>query len=370
MSGAAILHKPIAQRVELFRAFLRRENKRPLFGFSPGSEFPLPRYPSSHSLPEDRPLAPADFDPNAYAADAERIFLETEKLGGDFIFSGSAFWGIPWLEALLGCPLFVSHATGSIRAETPVRFSPDNIPAFDPDSPWARLMGQMLDALAKRAAGRFPLATTRMRGITDLLSSLYGGTGFVMAMFDRPEEIRRVAEKLAGFFIAAGKFQLDRIPLFHGGVGSFFYNAWMPAGTVWHQEDAAALLSPGLYGQFIEPCDRRVATAFPHIAIHTHSTGFVPIDAYLGMGVSLVEMHIDTGGPSAREIHSKHLAILRERPLLIWGKIPPADLDWIFNNLPRGLAVLAMTDTAETAARLWSKYVPQRVAMTAHAPTP
>ena len=38
--------------------------------------------------------------------------------------------------------------------------------------------------------------------------------------------------------------QIERIPDFHGGVGSFYYNAWAPKGTIWHQEDAAALLSP------------------------------------------------------------------------------------------------------------------------------
>ncbi|MDR2676085.1 MAG: hypothetical protein LBC18_14765 [Opitutaceae bacterium] len=350
-------HKSIERRVRLFRAFLRRENARPLFGFSPGSEFPLPRYPSSRSLPENRPLAPDDFDPGAYAADAGNLFLETEKLGGDFIFGGSAFWGIPWLEALLGCPLFASHTTNSIRAGTPLDFSPGDIPAFSPGNPWARLMSAMLDALARRAAGRFPLATTRMRGVADLLSSLYGGTEFVMAMFDRPDEVRRTAEKLTDLFISAGQFQLDRIPLFHGGVGSFFYNAWMPPGTVWHQEDAVALLSPELYARFIEPCDRRIAAAFPHLAIHQHSTGFVPTGAYLKMGMDLLEMHIDTGGPTAAEIHEKHLSILRERPLLIWGKIPPADLDWIFTKLPhQGLAVLTMTDSPETASRLWTTY--------------
>jgi hypothetical protein len=350
-------HKSIEQRVEFFRAFHRRENKRPLFGFSPGSEFPLPRYPSSRSLPEGRLLTPDDFDPVAYAADAEKLYLETEKFGGDFVFSGSAFWGIPWLEALLGCPLFVSHTTDSIRAETPPDFSPDKLPVFSPENPWVKLMGSMLDTLAKRAAGRFPLATTRMRGVSDLLSALYGGTEFVMAMFDKPDEVSRVAEKLTDLFIAAGQFQLDRIPLFHGGVGSFFYNAWMPSGTVWHQEDATALLSPNLYKQFIEPCDRRIVSAFPHVVIHQHSTGFVPIASYLEMGMSVLEMHIDTSGPTAKEIYEKHIAILRERPLLIWGKIPPADLDWIFGKLPpQGLAVLTMTDTPETAARLWEKY--------------
>ena len=354
----AIKDKTIEQRVELFRTFHRRENKRPLLGFSTGSEYAMPRYPFTAKLPEDRALTPADFNIAEYVEDSERLFLIHEQLGGDFIYSGSAFWGIPWLEAMLGCPLYASHLTGSIRAERPEDFSPGNIPDFSLDNPWVKLMGQMLDALANRAAGRFPLATTRMRGISDLLSALYGGIEFVFEMYNNPDSIRQVAERLTDLFIACGKFQLERIPVFHDGVGSFFYNAWMPRGTVWHQEDAAALLSPELYNEFIEPCDRRIVDSFPHVVIHQHSTGFVPTNAYLDMRMTVLEMHIDSGGPSAEALFERHLAILRERPLIICGIIPETDLDWIFSKLPAsGLAIITIVDTPETAGRLWEKYI-------------
>ena len=353
-----IQYKTIEQRVELFRAFHCRKNKRPLLGFSIGGEYAMPRYPFSARLPEDRALTPADFNIAGYVEDSEHLFLIHEQLGGDFIFSGSAFWGIPWLEAMLGCPLYASHLTGSIRAEPPKEFSTDHIPAFSPNNPWVQLMGQMLDALTQRAAGRFPLATTRMRGISDLLSVLYGGIEFVYEMYNNPDGIRNVAERLTDLFISCGKFQLDRIPVFHDGVGSFFYNAWVPRGTVWHQEDAAALLSPELYKDFIEPCNRRIVASFPHVVIHQHSTGFVPTNAYLDMGMTALEMHIDSGGPSAETLFERHLVILRERPLIICGIISEIDLDWIFSKLPvSGLAVITIVDTPETADRLWKKYI-------------
>lgn len=349
---------PIADRVAHFRAFHARANTRPLFGFFKGSEYPLPRYPFSRSLPEGRPLAPGDFDVNAFAADSERLFEEHEACGGDFIYSASAFWGIPWLEAMLGCPLFANHQTGSLHAEPPPGFDPDTLPTFDPDAPWPRLMGDMLAALAARSAGRFPLATTRMRGVADLLAALYGGDAFVFALLDQPDEVLRTAQRVTDLFIACGLFQLDRMPLFHGGVGSFYYHAWMPPGTVWHQEDAAALLSPSLYREVIEPFDRQIVAAFPHVVMHQHSTGFVPTDAYLDMGMRVLELHIDSGGPSAEALFERHLAILRERPLIIWGDIPSADLDWLFAKLPpQGLAIITVVENPEQARELWSKYV-------------
>ncbi len=350
-------HLSADRRVARFRAFHARQNTRPLFGFFKGSEYPLPRYPFSRRLPEGRALVPGDFDVAAFVADSARLFEEHEACGGDFLYSASAYWGIPWLEALLGCPLFANHQTGSIYAEPPPGFTPDALPAFDPDGPWPRLMAEMLAALAARSAGRFPLATTRMRGVADLLAALYGND-FVFALFDKPDEALRVARHVTDLFIACGRFQLDHIPLFHGGVGSFYYHAWMPAGTVWHQEDAAALLSPDLYAQFIEPFDRQIVAAFPHVVMHQHATGFVPTDRYLDMGMTVLELHIDTGGPSAEELYERHLAILRERPLIIWGDIPPADLDWLFSKLPpQGLAVITVVQSPDQARELWRTYV-------------
>ena len=352
--------KGMAERVALFQAFHRRENTRPLFGFFKGSEYPLFRYPFSRALPEGRALRPEDFDVAAFVADAERLFNEHEACGGDFIYSASAFWGIPWLEAALGCPIFANQGTGSIYSEPPPDFTPSRLPAFSRDNPWMRLMAQMLEALAAASAGRFPLATTRMRGVADLLSALYGADAFVFAMVDRPDEAARVAEQVTDLFIACGRFQLERIPDFHGGMGSFYYHAWMPPGTVWHQEDAAALLSPDLYESFIGPCDRRIVAAFPHVVMHQHSTGFVPTDAYLDMGMSAMELHIDSGGPPAQALYERHTAILERCPLVIWGDIPRADLDWLFAELPpQGLAIITVVDGAERADTLWRAYVEQ-----------
>jgi len=348
----------IDRRVRTFETFHGRANPRPVFGFFRGSEYPLPRYPFSRRLPEGRPLRPEDFDADAFVADSVRLFLDHEECGGDFIYSGSAYWGIPWLEAMLGCPIFANHATGSIYAEPPPRFTPESLPAFSADNPWSRLMDRMLRALAEASAGRFPLATTRMRGVADLIAALYGGDTFVLALVDNPDEVRLVAQRVTDLFIACGRFQLERIPAFHGGIGSFYYHAWMPAGTVWHQEDAAALLSPKLYAEFIEPFDRQIVAAFPHVVMHQHSTGFVPTDRYLAMGMSVLELHIDSGGPSAESLCDRHLAILRERPLIIWGEIPRTDLDWLFAKLPpQGLAIITVVNTPDQAQNLWRTYI-------------
>ncbi len=350
---------PIEQRVEQFRRFYERRNTRPLLGFFVGSDYPLHRWQAAQSLTVDRPLTPDDFPVEPYLDDCDRLFELHESCGGDFIWSASAFWGIPWLEAALGCPIRADHSTGSIYAEPPVAdLDASDIPAFDAESPWMVKTVEFLDRMARRSEGRWPIGTTRMRGISDLLSALYGGTNFIMAMLDRPDDVRLACEKLTDFWIAFGKLQLQHIPSFYGGVGSFYYNAWAPAGTVWHQEDAAALLSPKLYDAFIRSCDERIVRAFDQCIMHQHPTKFVPTEFYLDMGFAALELHVDKGGPSAEALHPQHLRILDRLPLLIWGELSSADLDWLFGHLPpAGLAIMAVVQDAAEATKIWNGYV-------------
>ena len=135
-------HLPIPERVERFRRFYARENDRPLLGFFAGSEYPLHRYRAAGRLPDTRPLAPHDFDVERYLGDCDDLFAQHEDCGGDFIWSASAFWGIPWLEAAIGCPIRADHTTGSMHAEPRLSFAdPQDIPVFDPESPWMRKAG-------------------------------------------------------------------------------------------------------------------------------------------------------------------------------------------------------------------------------------
>lgn len=350
----------IEERVEGWRAFFARRNPRKLLGFFYGSEYPAHRYHAAASLPEGRDLRPEDFEVETYLKDYEDLYRQMERFPGDFIFSGSAFWGIPWLEATLGCPIRVSRQSGSLYARPPQDFrSGRHVLDFDADSPWVRKLAEFLDKLAPLAAGRFPLATSRMRGIADLLCALYGEQDFVYAMIDHPEEVERDSTQLTQFYIEFARFQLRRIPLFYGGVGSFYYHLWAPSGTVWHQEDSVMLLSPELYQRFIMPCDRKIFEALPGNIVHFHSTGgYLPVDEVLSLAPNAVEMHIDAGGPSAESLHGMYQKILEKAPLVVWGKLSARDFEWIFRKLPNaGVAVNAVVSDVEEAHDLWNHYI-------------
>ena len=352
--------KSIEERVALFRQFYARKNERPLLGFFYGSEYPIHRYEAAKDIPVGRALVPEDFPVAPYLNDCDRLFDIHEQCGGDFIWSASIFWGIPWLEAALGCPIILSsYESGSIHAEAAAGYSgAASLPDFSLDNPWVRKAIEFLERIRHRSAGRYPLATTRMRGISDLLAVLYGGEEFIFKMMTDPEEVQQAAEKLCDFWIDFGRIQIERIPEFHGGTGSFYYNAWAPKGTIWHQEDATALLSPALFEQFIKPRDEKIARSFDGCIMHQHSIGYVPFDHYVDMNFTALELHIDEGGPSAEELFDTHRRILNRKPLIIWGDIPDTDLDWIFSKLPaQGLAVITVVNSAQQAETIWNRYL-------------
>ena len=116
--------KSIPERVEYFKLFYQKKNTRPLFGFFFGSEYPVHRYNSGRNIPLRKILDPSDFPIDSYLDDFNFLFEKHEECGGDFIWSSSIYWGIPWVEAALGCPILLSsYESGSIHAERLPSFS-------------------------------------------------------------------------------------------------------------------------------------------------------------------------------------------------------------------------------------------------------
>lgn len=354
------MRKTTYQKAQQFKALYKRENQIPLLGFFIGSEYPIERYPSMKKLPSGKKLSPQDFDIEGFVSDALRLYELHEKYGGDFIFSESAYWGIPWLEALIGLDIYADQNSGSIYAAVPKDFSINEIQDFNRENSWAVLCRDMLEALAKAANGRFPLAATRMRGIADLLAAVYSQEQLIYEMLDNGEQVKETAKQLTNIFIDFGRFQLEYIPEFLGGMGSFYYYMWVPYGTVWHQEDAAALLSPELYSEFIMPFDSSIAEAFNGCIIHQHPTGYMMYEKLIDMKFLALELHIDTGGKSAKELNPVHTKILQKKPLCIWGALSDEDLQVIFGSLThQGLAVICMLpeNEAHRAQEIYEKYI-------------
>jgi hypothetical protein len=348
----------VEERVQGFKRFFAMSNDDgPLVGFFRETYYPLKRYRTESFLPGGK-LTAQDIDVEPFLPEYERLFELHEKTGGDFIWSAAAFWGLPWVEALAGCAVVADHTTGSSRSEKPAGFrGAADIPAFDPDDPWVMKAAEFLKRLSTMSRGRFPLATTLMRGISDLLAALYGNPEFLFSLMDQTGELKRVVEKLTDLWIGFAGSQLDIIPSFHGGTGSFYYEVWLPGRGVWLQEDASALLSPELFGQFIAPAIHKIAGSFDTSVIHLHPSTYIPVEYLVETPLDAIELHIDFGGPRAEELLPYYRKILAHKPLIVWGDLTPEDLDFIDRKLDRqSLALLPVVGSVQQAEQIWGKF--------------
>ena len=347
----------IEQRLNRLGQWFNRKNDRPLLGFYLDSQYPLHRFEGSRKHLLNGKVTAEDIVVEDYLDDCDRLYELYDEAGGDLIWSSCPFFGLPWVEAALGCGVIADHTTGSSRSVPPAGFADKPIVAeFSVDNPWVAKMLEFFPALVERSTGRYPVGVTLMRGISDLLSALYGGEEAIIRMYERPDEVLAVVEKLTDFSIAFGQCMMDHVPLFHGGTGSFFYSLWCPAKTIWLQEDAAALLSPKLYEQFIHPHYCRIVKTFEHSVVHLHPSKFSPVDYLLAGKTSVIEMHIDKGGPTAEDLCNTHRKILEQKPLLIWGDLSDADLEFVLKYQPyKGLAINIVVSSPQQASAIWEK---------------
>lgn len=349
----------IEETVAFMKSCYAGTNERPAMGFFLGNEYPNIRYPSYSGLPDNRPLEPDDFPVEPFLADCEKLYSEHARCPGDLFWTGTPFWGIPWIEAMLGCEIFYNRDSRSITA-APLPTTPGagQIPDFSRDNKWVDKMVQFYSALARHSDGRYPIGTTRIRGLADILAAMLGGENFVMSAMTEPEYIHPLLEKISSFYMRLMEAQISAIPLFHGGMGSFYYYNWTPADTRWHQEDSVMLLSPQLYADLIGPYDRKIYSEGNNIC-HFHSVGgYIPYREILSLKPLAVEMHLDSGGPRARDLFPVHSEILKTTPLIIWGEFTDADFEWIFENLPPGGLILSVcASSPEEARRTWDRWM-------------
>ena len=115
-------------------------------------------------------------------------------------------------------------------------------------------------------------------------------------------------------------------------------------------------VSPEMYEEFIFPGVCKIADSFENTVIHLHPSQFIPIDYLIKSDINVIELHIDKGGSSAEELSKVHQKVLSQKPLLIWGDLSEADLEYILKNQSyEGLAIIIVVESIEEAHEIWDR---------------
>ena len=90
---------------------------RPLIGPWTSGYYPAEQFPCGTARWQTGAVLQAnEVSFASFAEDYERLYEAQHENNSDLGYVGSAYWGIPWLEAIMGCPVAVAVANCCAKA--------------------------------------------------------------------------------------------------------------------------------------------------------------------------------------------------------------------------------------------------------------
>jgi hypothetical protein len=347
----------LRQLLERHEAFLEcRPVERPLISLWNSGYFPAEQFPRGTSSWRDAErLQPDDVSFLPFAPDYEDLHRVHQAQKDDFFLVGSPYWGIPWLEAILGCPVTVSATNGRAEPCLDSLKDVDRLTADIENNPWLDALLRFTQDLVKFAAGRFPVCPPLLRGAGDAASSLLGGQVFVMGMLDDPARMKTLLEHCARVRLSVLQRLHQLIPPWHGthAAGGYPSKVWCRRTVAYYQEDCAALLNPRLFREFALPPAQQMCQAAEVNFIHLHSACLYPVDILLEDACfDILEINIDHegAGPQVPKLIPTFQKIQRAgQPLVLWGNCRDDEWALIRRELsPVGLSLQPFAAFAQT----------------------
>ncbi len=336
------------QRMDRHEAFLeRRPVDRALIhpwksGYYPAEQFP--RGTSRWQTGEVLRAEEVSFVP--FADDYERLYELQRNCDGEFGFVGSAYWGIPWLEAIMGCLVKVAPANCYAK---PFLTSPDVAKELALDlnaNAWLDTLLRFTRELVDFAAGRFPVCPPLLRGPGDAAAAMLGEMKYVTGFFDAPAGMRELLALCAETRLAVFERLQAIIPAWNGihAAGGYPSIVWSRRSVAYHQEDSAAVLNPSIFREFILPALRIGVSATEVHFIHLHSACLYPVDILLDDdSFDVIQINVDhrgMGPPVCELINTFKKIQAAGRPLVLWGEFSPEEWELVERELsPVGLSL-------------------------------
>ena len=329
-------------------AFLQCEPvDRPLLGAWLGGYYPAEQFPQGHSTwCIGQRLEPREVRFEAFRDDYEALYHKHREADDDFFYVGSAYWGIPWLEAIVGCPIHAGE-TSCWAASFPGDSHDMLSFQFElEENPWFRCLVQFTEHLLEFADGRFPVCPPLLRGPGDTAAAMKGPEVVVMALIEEEAWIGEILNHCAKTRLEVLRRLQNMIPSWFGtyAAGGYPSKLWATRTVSYYQDDFAALLNPHLFAEFLLPLARMTKSLADIHFIHLHSSCLYMLDKLLKDDTfSVIEVNLDHPGSSPSL--GQYIPALRRvqnagRSLLLWGEINPIDWKLLQRELePAGLSI-------------------------------
>ncbi|HNT34107.1 MAG TPA: hypothetical protein PKH07_03835, partial [bacterium] len=125
--------------------------------------------------------------------------------------------------------------------------------AFDPDSEWFKKHVAILEESVCRSRGRYLVSMPDLIENIDTLASLRGSEQLMMDLIEQPEIVHRRLAEINQVYFQVFDALYERIKTPWGGNVFSAFCIWGPGKTAKVQCDAAAMISPDMFGEFVVP---------------------------------------------------------------------------------------------------------------------
>jgi len=271
---------------------------------------------------------------------------------GDLMPFSQPYFKIPWIEAMLGCPIKMTEGQIWVdRYEGEPERAIRNGVRFE-HNPWFQLYQEFLRQLQNLIGDRYPVsANTLLRGTSDLAAAIMGVKEACIGWIEEPALMARLMRVCTDANLAVIDAGNKTLAPFQGGYMSGFA-LWSPGPVVRTQADHSTLLSAQMYERQILPYDLEVIRACPVCIFHIHNNGLhvAPLLTEIPE-LDAIEIVVDPypqGERRAFEIEAMQ-TIQEHKPLILDANFPTfEEAERVRDQLdPHGLCLNARFD-AET----------------------
>jgi hypothetical protein len=205
---------------------------------------------------------------------------------------------------------------------------------------------EFTDMLQKLSKGRFPVGQPIMRGPSDIIGTILGQDRMVYYFYDNPDRTVELLNEATAIFLDVIKEQKKHIDTFYGGTSMGFYDLWCPGNCIWFQDDLNALLSPGIYENYVYDTHKWISKSYDYSMFHLHPASFFILDYLIKIKeLKAIQINKDVGGPSVEEMIPLLQKVQQEKNLVLWGDFNEYELNILRGKLrPEGLYIIIFSE--------------------------
>lgn len=154
------------------------------------------------------------------------------------------------LAAYLGCPYWVFPGGNTGWADPVIEdWAEQPSLAFDPDNEWWCISKRLLEAAAKRAAGRYYVGIPDLNGPGEIVARLRGTMELATDLFDHPQLVKPAVDKVNRAWL---RYWEACHGVIHQWIGGYMHwmGIWSESPSTDLQCDFSIMISPEMFEEF------------------------------------------------------------------------------------------------------------------------